>query len=106
MTVLQLPPGKGKLLFDFHHPPREVWHVTALAAIESMLFLTVCAGRYINHTVRMCDMSGEDPTCQDSLKAKQLRHIDHGTYFNMSSECDPMFTPPVKRRRHALAAAA
>jgi hypothetical protein len=51
-------------------------------------------------------MSGEDPTCQDSLKAKQLRHIDHGTYFNMSSECDPMFTPPVKRRRHALAAAA
>ena len=59
--------------------------------------------RYINDTVRVCDSSGEDPTCQDSLKAKQLRHLDHGSYFNMSSECNPMFTPvkraPVASRR-------
>ncbi len=71
-----------------------------------MLFVTMCGCRYINDSVRVCDMSGEDPTCQDSLKAKQLRHLDHGSYFNMSSECDPMFTPPVKRRRHGVAEAA
>lgn len=41
----------------------------------------------------VCDSSGEDPTCKDSLRADQLRHLDHGTYFNMSSECNPMYTP-------------
>jgi hypothetical protein len=56
-----------------------------------------CCARYINDTVRVCDGSGEDPTCQDSLKAKQLRHLDHGSYFNMSSECNPMFTPVGRR---------
>ena len=25
--VPQLPPGKGRLLFDFHHAPREVWYI-------------------------------------------------------------------------------
>ena len=64
-----------------------------------------CGCRYINDTVRVCDSSGEDPTCQDSLKAKQLRHLDHGSYFNMSSECNPMFTP-VKRRTRRRAQSA
>ena len=73
----------------------------------------------MTHTFRVCDDSGEDPTCQDSLRAKQLRHKDHGTYappsrrcchhvlcltrccsyFNMSSECDPMYTPVKHKRR-------
>ncbi len=55
--------------------------------------------RYINDTVRVCDSSGEDPTCQDSLKVKQLRHLDHGSYFNMSIECNPMFTPVMRAQR-------
>ena len=55
--------------------------------------------RHLSRTCRVCDDSGEDPTCQDSLKAKQLRHKDHGTYFNMSSECNPMFTPTKHKRQ-------
>jgi hypothetical protein len=34
-VVPQLPPGKGKLLFDFHHAPREVWCGRAAAGETS-----------------------------------------------------------------------
>ena len=72
--VPQLPPQKGLALFDFHHPPTEVWYRSG-------------------EPIKVCDQSGEDPSCQDSVPFLHLSAADHTWYLNMSTGCSSEDVP-------------
>jgi hypothetical protein len=73
--VPQLPPqGDVGKLFDFHHPPREVWYRPGLP-------------------YKVCDDEGEDSTCQDSVPFLHLSAADHTWYLNMSTGCSRQDEP-------------
>ena len=94
--VPQLPPQEGLGLFDFHHPPTEVWyrtgepytsyvtrHTSHLTPHTSYLTTHTCAGE----PYKVCDQSGEDTSCQDSVPFLRLSAADHTWYLNMSTGC-------------------
>ena len=67
--VPQVPPqGDVGKLFDFHHPPTEVWYRTG-------------------EPFKVCDEEGEDPECQDSVPFLHLSAADHTRYLNISTGC-------------------
>ncbi len=73
--VPQLPPqGDVGKLFDFHHPPTEVWYRSG-------------------EPYKVCDKEGEDPSCQDSVPFLHLSAADHTWYLNMSTGCSSKEVP-------------
>ena len=60
--VPHVPPRHSP--FNYFHPPYEVWELA-------------------NQTYLVCNSSGEDPHCSDSLKPWQLRPADHDIYMSV-----------------------
>jgi predicted lipase len=63
--VAHLPPRSFFGLTSYSHIAREVWHTSA--------------------GYKLCDMSGEDPTCGDSVSTFDLSALDHGKYMGKSA---------------------
>jgi len=68
--VPHLPFKDGLLPFDFHHNAREVWNTDDL------------------ETVKMCDDSGEDPSCSKGVSVLRYSVPDHLWYFGKPHGCD------------------
>lgn len=65
-----VPQGVPRFPRLYHHVPTEVWyHDDGVSDFE------------------VCDGSGEDPGCQDSVPASRLSHADHELYLNHSMWC-------------------
>jgi hypothetical protein len=108
--VPQLPPqGDVGKLFDFHHPPTEVWYRTGepykvarcrtlatLAApteTRALHFLTPMNDTHVTPLLKVCNAEGEDETCQDSVPFLHLSAADHTWYLNMSTGCSQEEAP-------------
>lgn len=64
--VPQLPPRSPLNPVKYYHISTEVWYMK-------------------NGSVAVCDGTGEDPTCSDSLSVYQLSPDDHTTYLGMDA---------------------
>ena len=56
----------------YHHTPTEVWSVSDGAG----------GLKYI-----VCNDSGEDPSCSDSVPATEYSTSDHDVYMGVSNKC-------------------
>ncbi|KAH3742898.1 lipase family protein [Pelomyxa schiedti] len=54
----------------FHHVPTEIWEYDV--------------GQY-----KICDLTGEDPTCSDSVPPLEWSNADHMVYMDVPVACDP-----------------
>ena len=64
--VPHLPPDGNTLGAHYHHISNEVWIAP-------------------NGTTYVCNGSGEDPSCSDSLKITQLKPSDHTGYYGLNA---------------------
>jgi hypothetical protein len=63
--VAHLPPRSFFGVTSYSHIAREVWHTSA--------------------GYKLCNMSGEDPTCGDSVSTFDMNALDHGKYMGKSA---------------------
>ncbi|CAH9091548.1 unnamed protein product [Cuscuta epithymum] len=58
----------------YHHLPREVW------------LYNICLDSFVYPVEKVCDGSGEDPTCSRSVSGNSIS--DHMTYFGVQLGCE------------------
>lgn len=75
----------------------DTWRVTHnkdivphLPVTVGMEFYHMCREEFedVNHNLKSCDLSCEDPTCSDQYKLAQTNVDDHLVYLNLPLSCD------------------